>query len=126
MSAVEAEFVAVVVHKGFTAFALANNLVSSGYWSDKSKRKYFYISVGTFIALSVLGIGIGWAISTASSALTSAIFIGITSGSFIFVAVFEIIPEEANVIKRERLPILPVVIFFLAGYGLMAMLGLWA
>mmetsp|Transcript_13338 Transcript_13338/g.19978 ORF Transcript_13338/g.19978 Transcript_13338/m.19978 type:complete len:196 (+) Transcript_13338:338-925(+) len=124
--ALQSEFVAVVFHKGFTAFALGNQLVSSGYWTDKSKRKYFYISIGTFIGVSLLGIGIGWAISYANSGLTAAIFVGITSGSFIFVSALEIIPGEARVIKGERLSILPVVFCFIAGYILMAMLALWA
>mmetsp|Transcript_6400 Transcript_6400/g.9391 ORF Transcript_6400/g.9391 Transcript_6400/m.9391 type:complete len:309 (+) Transcript_6400:75-1001(+) len=126
VSALQSEFVAVVFHKGFTAFALGNQLVSSGYWTDKSKRKYFYISIGTFIGVSLLGIGIGWAISYANSGLTAAIFVGITSGSFIFVSALEIIPGEARIIKGERLAILPVVVCFIAGYILMAMLALWA
>ena len=76
--------------------------------------------------MSLLGIGIGWAISYANSGLTAAIFVGITSGSFIFVSALEIIPGEARVIKGERLSILPVVVCFIAGYILMAMLALLA
>eukprot|EP00581_Thalassiosira_minuscula_P009597 CAMPEP_0183706618 /NCGR_PEP_ID=MMETSP0737-20130205/3386_1 /TAXON_ID=385413 /ORGANISM="Thalassiosira miniscula, Strain CCMP1093" /LENGTH=215 /DNA_ID=CAMNT_0025934067 /DNA_START=11 /DNA_END=655 /DNA_ORIENTATION=- len=32
ISAIQSAFIAVVAHKGFTAFALAEGLVSSGYW----------------------------------------------------------------------------------------------
>ncbi len=127
VSTLQTEFIAVLFHKGFTAFALGNQLISSGYWTDKRKRKYFFLSIGIFISVAVLGICIGWAISNATSdGLASAIFVGITSGSFIFVAALEIIPGEARIIKQERLSILPVVICFIAGYILMSMLALWS
>ena len=123
---IQSAFTAVAFHKGFTAFALGNALVSSGYWSDHTKRKYFYLSVGTFVVVALLGIGIGWAISAAESGVASAVLVGITGGSFIFVAVFEILPQEVQTIKMERLPILPVVFCFLVGYCLMSMLAIWA
>ena len=126
ISSLESSFVAVAFHKGFTAFALANGLISSGFWSDKSKRKWFYLSVAIFISVALLGIGIGWAISTAESSLATAILTGVTGGSFIYVAALEILPEESSTIKRARLPILPVAFFFLAGYCLMALLAIWA
>lgn len=126
VSTLQTEFIAVLFHKGFTAFALGNQLISSGYWTDKRKRKYFFLSIGIFIGVALLGICIGWAISNATSdGLASAIFVGITSGSFIFVAALEIIPGEARIIKEERLSVLPVVVCFIAGYILMSMLALW-
>ena len=126
INSLESSFVAVAFHKGFTAFALANGLISSGFWSDKSKRKWFYLAVGTFISVALLGIGIGWAISTTDSSLAVAILTGLTAGSFIYVAALEILPEESATIKRESLPILPVAFFFIAGYCLMALLAVWA
>lgn len=120
---ITSEFIAILVHKCFTAFALGNQLISSGYWT--SKRKYFYISIGLFIGVSLLGIGIGWAIASADSSITEAVFVGITAGSFIFVAALEIIPEEARIVKQERLNIPLVVFSFIAGYILMAMLAIW-
>ena len=126
ISSLESSFVAIAFHKGFTAFALANGLISSGCWSDKSKRKWFYLAVGTFITIGLLGIGIGWAISTTDSSLAVAILTGLTAGSFIYVAALEILPEESATIKRESLPILPVAFFFIAGYCLMALLAVWA
>lgn len=122
---ITSEFIAILVHKCFTAFALGNQLISSGYWTERSKRKYFYISIGLFIGVSLLGIGIGWAIASADSSITEAIFVGITAGSFIFVAALEIIPGEARIVKQERLNIPLVVFSFIAGYILMAMLALW-
>lgn len=126
ISQIRSAFIAVAFHKGFTAFALANGLVSSGYWEDRTKRKYFYLSVGTFILLAIVGISIGWAISAADSSLTTAVLIGVTSGSFIYVATLEIMPQETKIIAREHLSILPVVFCFLSGYCLMAILAIWA
>ena len=123
---IQSAFIAVAFHKGFTAFALGNALVSSGYWSDCTKRKYFYLSIGTFVVVALLGIGIGWAISAAESGVASAVLVGITGGSFIFVAILEILPQEVQTVKMERLPILPVVFCFLLGYCLMSMLAIWA
>jgi zinc transporter ZupT len=119
-------FIAVAFHKAFTAFALGNSLVSDGLWENKSRRKYFYLSVGLFIILSIIGIAIGWAISVAEDILTTAIFIGITGGSFVYVATMEILPEESKNIKREKLPTFPVVFSFVTGYVLMSVLALWA
>ena len=125
VSDLESAFIAVAFHKGFTAFALGNGLVSSGYW-EKGMRKYFYISVGTFIFVALLGIGIGWAISAGGEGLATAILTGITAGSFVYVALLEVLPDETKNIKKMNLLLIPCFFFFLAGYGLMAMLAIWA
>lgn len=122
----QSAFIAIAFHKGFTAFALAEGMVSSGYWVDRRKRKYFYLSIGTFVFVTLLGIGIGWAISSSAddNALT-AVLTSVTAGSFVYVSVFEILPEESRTVKRERLMLLPLMFFFLAGYCLMALLAIW-
>lgn len=126
VSSIQSAFIAVVAHRGFTSFSLAQGMVTSGYWEDHSKRRYFYISIGTFIFVNLLGIAIGWGVSSSSkdNALT-AVLIGITAGSFIYVAVVEILPQETKTIKRETLSLPPVLFSFIAGYCLMAMLAIW-
>lgn len=119
-------FIAVAFHKAFTAYALGTSLVSNGYWTNKNLRKYFYLSVGVFIFLTILGIAIGWALSAVKSKVLVAIAIGITGGSFLYVAVMEILPNEARIIKRDQLPILPTAFCFVTGYILMTLLGIWA
>ena len=123
---IRSAFIAVVAHKGFTAFALAQGMVSAGYWVDCAQRKYFYISVSTFIVVSLIWIGIGWAISVAEENTVTAALIAVTSGSFIYVSMLEILPQETKTIKRERLSLIPTLFSFLAGYGLMSLLALWA
>ncbi len=119
-------FIAIAAHKGFAAFALAQGLVCSGFWSDRSKRRYFYLCMGTFIFVSLLGIAIGWAInSDGGESLLSGILISMTSGSFIYVALLELMPHEKEIVKQEHLSPLPVVLSLLAGYCLFAMLAIW-
>eukprot|EP00536_Pseudo-nitzschia_multiseries_P007308 jgi/Psemu1/304843/fgenesh1_kg.171_\ len=130
ISAIQASFVGVAFHKSFTAYALANSLVSCGYWKDKAQRKYFYASTGLFIGLTLVGIAVGWGVSTAigntEDSLGSAIVVAVTAGSFFYVSAFEIIPEEMSIIKRNRLQTPWIVFWFLLGYCLMTLLAIWA
>ena len=125
ISEIQSAFVAIAVHKGFTAFALAQGMITSGYWRKGLSHKAFYLSLGTFIFVGLLGIAIGWGISSVGEGESVAILIGITSGSFIYVAMLELLPEEMATVKRERLPLLPVILTFLTGYMLMTMLAIW-
>lgn len=120
----ESAFIAVAFHKGFTAFALASGLVFGGYWTE-GKKKYFYLSVGTFIFVALLGIGIGWAISTVNNSVITVILTTITSGSFIYAAVVELLPEQTRTIREHNLMILPCVFSFFTGYCLMTLLSIW-
>lgn len=125
ISALESAFVAVVFHKGFTAFALAESLISTGFWA-KGQRQWFFLSLGIFILIAIIGIAIGWAASPSAENATAATFVGITSGSFIFVALHELIPEQMDRINKGKLPLIYPSLSFWAGYGLMSMLALWA
>lgn len=125
IAALESAFVAVVFHKGFTAFALAESLISTGFWA-KGQRKWFFLSLGIFIFIAIIGIGIGWAASPSSENATAATFVGITSGSFIFVALHELIPEQMDRIDKGKLTLIYPSLSLWAGYGLMSMLALWA
>ena len=119
-------FIAITAHKGFAAFALAQGLVCSRFWSDRGKRKYFYLCMGIFIFTSLLGIAIGWAInSDGGENRLTAVLISMTSGSFIYVGLLELIPHEKEIVKRERLPLLPVVLSVLTGYCLFTLWAIW-
>ena len=126
VSAIRSSFVAIAFHKSFTAYALANSLVECGYWGDPSKRKYFYASTGLFVGLTLVGIGVGWALSAATGGLGSAIVVAVTSGSFLYVAAIEIIPDELETIGEQRLQTPLIALSFLGGYCLMSMLAIWA
>ena len=118
-------FIAVAFHKGFTAFALGNGLIESGYWR-RATRRYFYLSIFTFVFVADLGIAIGWAIASTGSATASAILTGITAGSFIYAALLEVLPGQNKIVERKHLRIGPLIFCFFAGYAVMSMLAVWA
>lgn len=119
-------FIAIAVHKFFTAYALGSSLVCAGYW-DRGHRMGFYIQTGIFIGITIVGIGIGWAAAEAASdKVTSAVLVAITAGSFIFVGAMEIAPIEMATVKGMKInPTLPIVCFLL-GYCVMSLLAIWA
>ncbi|KAL3925787.1 MAG: hypothetical protein SGILL_000168 [Bacillariaceae sp.] len=122
----QSAFIAIAVHKFFTAYALGNSLVCAGYW-EKGNRLGFYVQGGIFIGITLIGIGIGWAASNAASDnVASAVLVAITAGSFIFVGAMEVGPTEMHTIQRKKInPALPILCFLL-GYVLMALLAVWA
>jgi len=124
ISEIQSAFVAIAIHKLFTTFALAQGMISSGYW-EKSNRKWFYLSIGVFISVALLGIAIGWGVSPEEENTLTAVLISITSGSFIYVALLELLPEETKNVKEDRLSVLPVITFFMAGYVFMSLLAIW-
>ncbi|EJK50650.1 hypothetical protein THAOC_30311 [Thalassiosira oceanica] len=125
VSELQSAFIAVAFHKGFTAFALGNGLIESGYWC-KPKRRYFYLSIFSFVFVADLGIAIGWAIASSGSEMATAILTAITAGSFIYAALLEVLPEQTKIAEREHLWVEPLIFFFFTGYALMSLLAVWA
>ena len=120
VSEIQSQFAAIAIHKFFTAYALSTSLVESGSWSDPKKRKYYFVSTGSFVALTFVGFGIGWGIfsknDSDSDTLGTAIIIAMCAGSFVYVSAIEIIPEQMEIIRDQRL-FTPLIIFcFLLGY----------
>ena len=126
ISAVRSAFVAISVHKLFTAYALGNSLVCSGYW-EQGRRKGFYIRSGLFLGTTVLGIAIGWLIAEVGQndhETATAILMGVVSGSFIFVAAIEILPNEMRTLAESSTkPFLPI-FSLVVGYCAMTTLTL--
>ena len=85
-----------------------------------------FFSTFYLITPGLQGIGIGWAISSGGNSMTAAVFTSITSGTFIYCAVMEIIPAEIHTIKSNNLAITPCVLMFCVGFALMSVLGKWA
>lgn len=84
-------FLAIVVHKGLAAFALGSGLVQS---SLKTAHVVLYMVLFSF--MSIIGIVVGWLIAADSSEDSAAagICVALASGTFIYVAVMEVIPQE--------------------------------
>jgi zinc transporter ZupT len=122
-------FIAVVFHKGFSAFALGSSFITSGYW-DKERpggRKMFYILTLVYVSMDIIGISVGIAISGAfdEDSYGSAILTAMLGGSFLFVAVVELIPGELEKMRAFQLPVFPVMAALLAGFSAMTVIAHW-
>jgi zinc transporter 1/2/3 len=84
-------FLAIVMHKGLAAFALGSGLVQSAM---PAAHVMLYMVVFSF--MSIIGIIVGWIIAADSSEDSAAagICVALASGTFIYVAVMEVIPQE--------------------------------
>ncbi|TDH73697.1 hypothetical protein CCR75_002612 [Bremia lactucae] len=84
-------FCAIIMHKGLAAFALGSGLVQSAM---PVMHAMMYMVV--FSLMSIIGIILGWIIAADSSEKSAAagICVALASGTFIYVAVMEVIPQE--------------------------------
>ncbi|KAI9909630.1 hypothetical protein PsorP6_014601 [Peronosclerospora sorghi] len=85
-------FGAIVLHKGLAAFALGSGLVQSAM-----PRGHVVLHMVVFSFMSILGILLGWILAADASTEDSAaagICVALASGTFIYVAVMEVIPQE--------------------------------
>ncbi|KAK1929238.1 Zinc transporter ZIP1 [Phytophthora citrophthora] len=84
-------FMAIIMHKGLAAFALGSGLVQSAM---PVTHVMLYMVVFSF--MSIIGIVVGWIIAADSSEDSAAagICVALASGTFIYVAVMEVIPQE--------------------------------
>ena len=85
-------FLAIITHKALAAFALGLEFVSHGVPNHR-----FLIYILLFSLMTPFGIFIGWlSVMNAGSADTAAggICTALSGGTFLFVAVIEIIPKE--------------------------------
>ncbi|KAL3665247.1 hypothetical protein V7S43_009875 [Phytophthora oleae] len=84
-------FMAIIMHKGLAAFALGSGLVQSAM---PVAHVMLYMVVFSF--MSIIGIIAGWIIAADSSEDSAAagICVALASGTFIYVAVMEVIPQE--------------------------------
>ncbi|GLE04735.1 hypothetical protein PINS_up019052 [Pythium insidiosum] len=84
-------FLAIILHKGLAAFALGTGLVQSAL-----PRTHVTLYMVLFSFMSVVGIVVGWIIAAGSSEDSAAagICVALASGTFIYVAVMEVIPQE--------------------------------
>ena len=96
-------FLAVIAHKALAAFALGLEIMS-----DKLSRIKFISFIAIFSLMSPLGIWIGSLAVRGSSnqgtdSLASGICTALSGGTFLFVAVMEIIPQELNNNRQDQL-----------------------
>lgn len=84
-------FLAIILHKGLAAFALGSGLVQSHL---PAPRVVLYMVVFSF--MSIIGIIVGWVVTADASddSAAAGVCVALASGTFIYVAVMEVIPQE--------------------------------
>ena len=109
--------IAIVAHKGLAAYALGSSVIDS-----KVSSRKFWTVVGLFSVATPVGIFFGYILTEVSSGSSAAALSALASGTFLYVAVMEVIPKElADPTHR-----LMKMSMLLLGFGLMSMLAIWA
>lgn len=91
--------------------------------SPQASDSKFWVVVGLFAAATPLGIAIGYASSVLGHGPVSAAMSALASGTFLYVALNEVIPKELEHPDGHRLA---KVAALLLGFGLMSLLAVWA
>ena len=113
-------FVPILAHKSLAAVALGSSIVKA-----HAPNHVFYTLITLFSLATPLGIVAGLAIARFSGdQLWAAICQALASGTFIYVAVFEIMPDALTV-KDGLMRLLIRLLCLVVGYGLMAALAVW-
>ena len=114
-------FIAIIAHKGAASFALGVSLKKNGI-----ATKRHIITIAFFAMMTPLGIIIGTiftsVLSSNTSILFEMIFDALAAGTFLYIAIAEIIGE----IFEKRTHIWSKLLLISAGFGLMAMIAIWA
>jgi len=113
-------FIAIIAHKGSAALALSINML------DKHiNHKIIKKSIASFSIMTPMGVIIGGIINNIESSMISvwfeAIFDSLATGTFIYIAVMEIISEIFDE-ERERFKTFG---FLLLGFIIMAIIAIW-
>ncbi|KAG6613095.1 Zinc (Zn2)-Iron (Fe2) Permease (ZIP) family [Phytophthora cinnamomi] len=126
-------FLAIIMHKGLAAFALGSGLVQSAM-----PVAYVMLYMFVFSFMSIIGIVVGWIIAADSSEDSAAagICVALASGTFIYVAVMEVIPQEfprhshggdeGHSHQPKSTVTLKKSIALVAGYAIFGLLAKWS
>ncbi|MCF8357940.1 MAG: ZIP family metal transporter [Prolixibacteraceae bacterium] len=114
-------FIAIIAHKGSASFALGVNLVN-----DNINKKLIIKTILFFSIMTPIGIVIGTVLDNIESSRMSvwfeAIFDALAAGTFLYIAVFEIIKDvfENGKFRYQKFT------FLLIGFLLMAFIAIYA
>lgn len=113
-------FIAIIAHKGGAAFALGISMVRGGILKRRHIKVILLFSIMTPLGIflgSVLAKGFG----SNTGQILEGVFDSLAAGTFLYVAVLDIIEEEFSISGNELLKFLSIIV----GLGLMAMLAIW-
>lgn len=109
--------IAIIAHKGLAAYALGASLMDS----QASAKRFWSVALGFSIA-SPVGIFLGYILSSISSGVVSSSLSALASGTFLYVAMMEVIPKELADPSYK----ISKILIMLLGFFLMSILALWA
>lgn len=112
--------VAILAHKGSAAFALSNSLVSSGVEKRKAKRIILFFAFTTPFGILVGG-GMDYVLQARAEHIFEAIFDSLAAGTFIYVSTLDVMAKTFSEKGSRGLKVILVT----AGFGLMALVGIW-
>lgn len=110
--------VAVLAHKSLAAFALTQELLQ-----HRVPQRRVLTSISVFSAMTPVGTLFGWLLvkDTTTESMSSGVCSALAGGTFLFVAVMEVIPQEL----RDQQALLAKCSALLAGFGAMGVLSIW-
>ncbi|KAF8056124.1 zntD [Scenedesmus sp. PABB004] len=115
MEATKDIMLAIAAHKGLAAYALGASIVES-----KASAAKFWGVVSVFASATPLGIAVGYASSDLGGGAVGGAMSALASGTFLYVALNEVIPKELDAPGGHRLA---KVAALLIGFGLMSLLA---
>ena len=113
-------FLAIIAHKGAAAFALIVDFQRNGLPQARITRVLILFASMTPLGI-VLGTVLDRLLAASYGRLFEGIFDSLAAGTFIYVAVLEIIGKEFDDQKR----IVPKFVALCAGLALMALIAVW-
>jgi zinc transporter ZupT len=108
---------AIAAHKGLAAYALGASVVESG-----ASAARFWTVAGLFAGATPVGIFVGLLFSEIGTGAVGAAMSALASGTFLYVAMMEVIPKELADPSHMGLKMSAL----LLGFGAMSLLAVWA
>lgn len=111
---------AILLHKSIIAASLALLLLQS-----RLPLRWLAVSVGTFVLMSPLGVGLGMAVTQSpgtGSTTARSVLEGVAAGTFMYITFLEILPQELSS-PANRLPKVLAVLLGFSGMAGLRLLG---
>jgi len=113
-------FIAIIAHKGAAGFALVVEFQRSGF--ERSKAVRLLLTFAAMTPLGILfGLGLDHLLEDRHGRLLEGIFDCLAAGTFLYIAIIEIIGKEFTAETASGLKFMTLC----AGLGVMGMIALW-
>jgi len=113
-------FIAIIAHKGGAAFALGISMIRGGVLKRRHIKAILLFSIMTPLGI-FLGSALSRAFGSSTGQILEGVFDSLAAGTFIYVAVLDVIEEEFSIPGNEFLKFFSIIV----GLGLMALLAIW-